>query len=81
MQKSPIELWLIRHGETEWSISGQHTSRTDIPLTDHGRQRAVEIHEYLQNQNFSQVLTSPEVIDRISVGDVIAAADALRVRA
>jgi broad specificity phosphatase PhoE len=59
MQKSPIELWLIRHGETEWSLSGQHTSRTDIPLTDHGRQRAVEIHDYLQDQDFSLVLTSP----------------------
>jgi broad specificity phosphatase PhoE len=59
MQKSPVELWLIRHGETEWSLSGQHTSRTDIPLTDHGRQRAVEIREYLRSREFSLVLTSP----------------------
>lgn len=59
MQKPPVELWLIRHGETEWSLSGQHTSRTDIPLTDHGRQRAVEIHDYLKGHEFSLVLTSP----------------------
>lgn len=59
MQTSPVELWLIRHGETEWSLSGQHTSRTDIPLTDHGRQRAVEIHDYLKGRQFSLVLTSP----------------------
>jgi broad specificity phosphatase PhoE len=59
MQKSPVELWLIRHGETEWSLSGQHTSRTDIPLTDHGKQRAAEIRDYLKSREFSLVLTSP----------------------
>ena len=59
MQQPAVELWLIRHGETEWSISGQHTSRTDIPLTDHGRQSAAKIRDYLQNRNFSLVLSSP----------------------
>jgi broad specificity phosphatase PhoE len=54
-----LELWLIRHGETEWSLSGAHTSRTDIPLTDRGRERARKIKEYLQGKNFSMVLTSP----------------------
>jgi broad specificity phosphatase PhoE len=53
------ELWLIRHGETAWSLSGQHTSRTDIPLTDHGKARAKEIHDYLKGRPFSLVLTSP----------------------
>ena len=57
-QQQP-ELWLIRHGETAWSLSGQHTSRTDIPLTDHGKARAKEIHDYLNGRPFSLVLTSP----------------------
>jgi probable phosphoglycerate mutase len=59
MLETATEIWLIRHGETEWSLSGQHTSRTDIPLTDHGRKRAVEIRDYLESREFSLVLTSP----------------------
>lgn len=54
-----VELWLIRHGETEWSLSGQHTSVSDIPLTDHGRQRAVELREYLDGRKFAAVFVSP----------------------
>lgn len=54
-----LELWLIRHGETEWSLSGAHTSRTDIPLTDRGRKRAENIRGYLRGKTFSMVLTSP----------------------
>jgi len=54
-----LELWLIRHGETAWSLSGAHTSRTDIPLTDRGRERARKIHDYLRGKTFSMVLTSP----------------------
>ena len=54
-----VELWLVRHGETEWSLSGAHTSRTDIPLTDHGRQRAVELHDYLKDTKFAKVFVSP----------------------
>jgi probable phosphoglycerate mutase len=54
-----VELWLIRHGETEWSLSGAHTSTTDIHLTDHGRQRAVELKEYLHGRKFAAVYTSP----------------------
>ena len=53
------ELWIIRHGETEWSASGQHTSRTDIPLTDQGRQRALLLHDYLAPFHFDAVFTSP----------------------
>jgi probable phosphoglycerate mutase len=53
------ELWLIRHGETEWSLSGQHTSRTDIALTDHGRQRAEELRDYLKGTTFDAVFVSP----------------------
>ncbi len=54
-----VELWLVRHGETEWSLSGAHTSRTDIPLTDHGRQRAVELQTFLKNTQFAKVFASP----------------------
>ena len=54
-----MKLWLIRHGETEWSLSGAHTSRTDIPLTERGKQRAAKIHDYLAQRKFSLVLTSP----------------------
>jgi broad specificity phosphatase PhoE len=55
------ELWLIRHGETAWSLSGQHTGATDLPLTDRGQQRAARIREFLQGRPFALVLTSPMV--------------------
>jgi broad specificity phosphatase PhoE len=54
-----MQLWLIRHGETEWSLSGAHTSRTDIPLTERGRERATKIRNYLAQRKFSLVLASP----------------------
>ena len=54
-----VELWLVRHGETEWSLSGAHTSRTDIPLTEHGRKRAEELRDFLKGTRFDAVLTSP----------------------
>ncbi len=56
---SGVELWLVRHGETEWSLSGAHTSRTDIPLTEKGRVRAGELRDYLDGRRFDAVLTSP----------------------
>ncbi len=55
------ELWLVRHGETEWSLSGAHTSRTDIPLTEHGRRRAEQLRDYLANERFAAIFTSPLV--------------------
>ena len=54
-----MKLWLIRHGETEWSLSGAHTSRTDIPLTERGKQRAAKIRDYLAQRKFALVLNSP----------------------
>jgi probable phosphoglycerate mutase len=54
-----IELWLIRHGETAWAISGQHTGTTDIPLTDRGRERAQGIRDYLHHRGFKKVFVSP----------------------
>jgi broad specificity phosphatase PhoE len=53
------ELWLIRHGETEWSLSGAHTSRTDIPLTEQGRKRAEKLRDYLKGTKFDAVFVSP----------------------
>ena len=52
-------LYLIRHGETEWSLSNQHTGRTDIPLTARGEERARELGQRLRNIQFGRVLTSP----------------------
>ena len=51
--------WFIRHGETAWSLSGQHTGRTDIPLTSHGEIKARELGHQIRNIRFSHVLTSP----------------------
>src|SRR5690349_2725764 len=53
------ELFLFRHGETEWSKSGAHTGRTDLPLTEEGRARAATLGEWLTGRQFSLVLTSP----------------------
>lgn len=53
------EVWLVRHGETEWSLSGRHTGRTDIPLTAAGRAAAALLRYRLAAQHFDLVLTSP----------------------
>jgi probable phosphoglycerate mutase len=52
-------LYLIRHGETAWSLTGQHTGRTDVPLTEQGEQDARELAERLQPVSFNRVFTSP----------------------
>ncbi len=53
------ELWLIRHGETAWSLSGQHTSRTDLALTAEGERRAIAAGQTLRDHKFALVLSSP----------------------
>jgi broad specificity phosphatase PhoE len=52
-------IWLVRHGETEWSKSGQHTGRTDIPLTATGEQQGKALGRHLAGMKFAQVLSSP----------------------
>jgi probable phosphoglycerate mutase len=58
-KKAPGEMVLVRHGETEWTLSGQHTGRTDIPLTERGRKQARLLEPLLSAANFSLVLSSP----------------------
>ena len=52
-------VYLARHGETAWSLSGQHTGRTDLPLTERGERQAHALGEPLRGANFVKVLTSP----------------------
>nr|WSY50254.1 histidine phosphatase family protein [Streptomyces sp. NBC_00886] len=53
------DLLLVRHGETEWSLSGQHTSWTDLPLTQHGEEQAKSLAPLLSGRTFALALTSP----------------------
>jgi broad specificity phosphatase PhoE len=71
------ELWLARHGETEWSLSGRHTGRTDIPLTARGEQQAAALGERLRGVDFALVLASPlararRTAELAGFGDVLA---------
>ncbi|MHB1300775.1 MAG: histidine phosphatase family protein [Burkholderiales bacterium] len=56
---SPLRLFLVRHGETAWSLSGQHTGRTDILLTQHGEDEARALAMHLREIRFAQVMSSP----------------------
>lgn len=53
------QIFLIRHGETPWSLSGQHTGNTDMALTERGERQAAMLGERLRSQRFSAVFTSP----------------------
>ncbi|HXC49445.1 MAG TPA: histidine phosphatase family protein [Candidatus Limnocylindrales bacterium] len=55
----PAELWLVRHGETAWSIAGRHTGTTDLPLTENGRAAAEAAGRRLGGIEFARVVTSP----------------------
>jgi broad specificity phosphatase PhoE len=59
MNEALPKIYLARHGETAWSLSGQHTSITDIPLTEHGERNARNLGERLRGIHFVKVLTSP----------------------
>lgn len=55
------EAVLVRHAETEWSLSGRHTGRTDVPLTERGRELAAALRPRLQAWRFDLVLVSPSL--------------------
>ncbi len=59
MSQHEPECWLVRHGETEWSLQGKHTGRTDLPLTPAGEQAAIALAARLRGVHFDLVLASP----------------------
>ena len=59
MEDLEKKVYVFRHGETEWSLSGRHTGITDIPLTENGRDGAKLLQPFLMKQSFVLVLTSP----------------------
>jgi probable phosphoglycerate mutase len=60
-QPRSLRLYLVRHGETAWSLSGQHTGRTEIALTTHGESQARKLAPRLRDINFAHVLSSPRL--------------------
>lgn len=54
-----VQIWLIRHGETEWSRNGRHTGRTDLPLTELGERQAIAVRQIVGDLKPSLVLSSP----------------------
>jgi probable phosphoglycerate mutase len=52
-------VYIARHGETAWSLTGQHTGRTDLPLTEHGEKVAGRLRERLRGLTFAKVFASP----------------------
>jgi probable phosphoglycerate mutase len=56
-----LKVYLVRHGETEWSLAGRHTGRTDLPLTENGRQQATALRDSLHGEDFLRVLSSPRL--------------------
>jgi probable phosphoglycerate mutase len=58
-QEQDLRVYMVRHGQTAWTKSGQHTGRTDIPLTEHGEAEAKALAPWLRGIHFTHVLTSP----------------------
>lgn len=61
MTEPVAELWMVRHGETEWSRDGRHTSVTDLPLTGEGEETAASLRQRLDPTEFDLVLSSPRL--------------------
>jgi probable phosphoglycerate mutase len=59
VSKEEQKVYLLRHGETEWSLNGRHTGVTDVPLTENGRRTARHLQPILAKETFALVLTSP----------------------
>jgi broad specificity phosphatase PhoE len=83
MARTGHDAVLARHGETEWSLSGQHTGVTDVPLTDEGRRQARALGERLAGRAFALVLSSPlsralDTCRLAGLGDAVAVRDDLR---
>jgi probable phosphoglycerate mutase len=77
------EIWLMRHGETEWSVAGSHTSRTDLPLLPSGIKQAQELAAKLRRRKFALVVVSPmqrarETCRIAGYGDVAEVTDDLK---
>ncbi|MGH9010824.1 MAG: histidine phosphatase family protein, partial [Acidimicrobiia bacterium] len=59
MSVSPLRVFLVRHGQTDWSVTRQYTGRTDLPLNDEGRRQAERLGARLARERFALVLVSP----------------------
>ena len=59
MNQALPQIYLVRHGETAWALTGQHTGRTDIPLTERGEHAAQKLNVRLQGLSFAKIFTSP----------------------
>lgn len=73
------EIVLVRHGETEWSLSGQHTGTTDVPLTDNGRRVAEGLGERLGDREYAVVISSP-LIRSLETARLAGYGDAVEIR-
>jgi broad specificity phosphatase PhoE len=79
----PRRLVLVRHGETEWSLTGQHTGRTDVPLLDEGREQGRTVRALLEGWHFDAILVSPlgrarETLELLERDEPVTVVDDLR---